>query len=50
MLALHIGLLNVCFALMQTKSKLYTSEPAALSFPDFCHALKSAKKNTVSSS
>lgn len=49
MLALHIDLLNVWFALMQAKSKLYTFEPVALSFPDFCRASKSAKKIVSSS-
>lgn len=49
MLALHLDLLNVWFALMQTKSKLYTFELEALSFPDFCRALKSAKKKKNSS-
>lgn len=49
-LALRIDLLNVCFALMQTRSKLYTFELVALSFPDFCRASKSAKKIVGSSS
>lgn len=49
-LALRIDLLNVCFALMQTRSKLCAFELVALSFPDFCRASKSAKKIVGSSS
>ena len=33
-----MGLLNVCFALMQRKSKRYTFELVALSLPDFSRA------------
>ena len=43
-----MSLLDVCFALMQRKSKRYTFEPVALSLPDFCRAFWSTLKKKSS--